>query len=93
MNIILLGLVLGVVAGVIDIIPMLAMKLPLIAELSAFSMWVVIGFFIASADFGINGIAKGVIVALLVLLPNFFLIGENKPAKLVPVLIMTVVLC
>ena len=50
MNIIWLGLGLGIVAGVIDVLPMLAMKLPLIAELSAFSMWVVVGFFIAVTD-------------------------------------------
>jgi len=88
----LLGLLFGAAAGLIDILPMLAMKLPLAANLSAFSLWVVAGLLIASADLKLNSAAKGLVIALLVFLPNAFLIGQNHIADLLPPLVMTVIL-
>ena len=39
-----IGLGLGTIAGIIDLIPMLIQKLPVNAYFSAFTMWIVIGF-------------------------------------------------
>jgi hypothetical protein len=89
---ILIGLLFGAAAGLIDITPMLAMRLPLAANLSAFSLWVVVGLFIASADLKLNSAAKGLVIALLVFAPNAFLIGQNNIADLLPPLLMTVIL-
>ena len=87
-----LGLIFGALAGLIDILPMLAMKLPAAANLSAFSLWVAAGFFIATSELKLNRVLKGLIVSLLIFLPNAFLIGQNNLAGLVPPLIMTVIL-
>jgi hypothetical protein len=51
MRSIVTGICTGVVAGALDLIPMVLQKLPWDANLSAFSMWVVIGFFASSAKF------------------------------------------
>ena len=87
-----IAFLLGSLAGLVDILPMLAMKLPLNANLSAFSLWVVAGFFIATSEIKINRLLKGVLLSSLILLPNAFLIGWNHPPDLVPVVIMTLIL-
>ena len=87
-----LGIFLGIIAGIIDVIPMIVQGLTWDANLSAFTMWVVIGFFIASVEMKVNAILKGIIIAILVLLPSTFIIGWHDPLVLIPIFIMTVVL-
>ena len=87
-----LGILLGSIAGIIDVIPMLIQKLTWDANLSAFSMWVVVGFFISSIHLKIKGIFKGILVSFLVLLPSAFIIGWKEPFSLIPIGIMTLIL-
>ncbi|NOX84755.1 MAG: hypothetical protein GXO86_02135 [Chlorobi bacterium] len=86
------GLIAGGVAGVIDVVPMILQGLTWDANLAAFSMWVVIGLFIASVDLKINPVLKGILVAFLVLLPSAILIGWKEPASLIPISVMTLIL-
>jgi len=92
MNKLILGLLLGSAVGLIDIIPMLGMRLPWEANASAFSLWTVNGLLIAASNFKMNGILKGILISFLVLLPNAFIIGGNNPANLIPVAGMTLIL-
>lgn len=92
MNKIKLGLLLGIAAGVIDVAPMIMMKLPLSADLSAFSMWVIIGFFIAATNIGIKGAVKGIVISFLNLLPAAIIISAGNPMDIIPVVSMTLVL-
>lgn len=87
-----IGLLLGVVAGIIDVIPMILQDLTWDANLSAFAMWVVVGFFIATIDLKINSIIKGILIAFLALLPTAIIIGWQEPVALIPILIMTTIL-
>lgn len=87
-----IGLFFGSLAGIIDVTPMIIMKLPLDALLSAFSLWVISGFFIATSSLKINNILKGILISFLVLTPCAFLIGANNPINLIPVFIMTMIL-
>ena len=89
---ILLGLVLGVAAGVIDIVPMVIQKLPIHSILSAFSMWVVLGLLINTSTLKMKGVLKGLLLSLLVIMPTAILIGEAEPISLIPIGIMTVIL-
>jgi hypothetical protein len=89
---IIVGLIVGVCAGVVDIVPMVSRELPLQADVSAFSLWVVSGFLIATSELKLHPILKGIFIPLLVLLPNSFLIGWKEPFALIPILIMTVIL-
>lgn len=86
------GILLGVAAGIIDVIPMLIQKLTWDANLSAFSMWVVIGFLLTITDLKLNSVIKGVVISLLVLLPTAIIIGWNEPFSLLPIFIITVFL-
>ena len=85
------GLVFGVIAGVIDVIPMVIQKLTWDANLSAFSMWVVVGFLVATTELRVNAF-KGALLAFLVLLPLAILIGWREPMSLIPIGIMTLIL-
>ncbi len=89
---ILTGLSLGVIAGIIDVVPMIIQRLPLNADLSAFTLWVVVGIFMGIASFGIKGILKGLIIAFLVLLPNLFIIAWDEPESMIVIACMTVAL-
>ncbi len=87
-----IGLLLGIVAGIIDVIPMIMQNLTWDANISAFTMWIVVGFLIATIDLNINSIIRGILTAFLVLLPNAILIGWKEPVSLLPITIMTTIL-
>ncbi len=87
-----IGLLLGLVAGIIDVIPMIMQNLTWDANISAFTMWIVVGFLIATIDLKINSIIKGILTAFLVILPTAILIGWKEPVSLMPIAVMTLVL-
>ena len=87
-----IGIILGIIAGIIDVIPMILQNLTWDANISAFSMWIVVGFLIASIDLKINPIIKGILIAFLVLSPSAILIGWSEPFTLIPIAIMTTIL-
>ena len=92
MNPILTGILLGIVAGIIDVIPMTIKKLTWDANISAFTMWIVVGFFISAIDINIQPIVEGILIALLTLMPCAILIGWKEPKSLIPILVMTILL-
>ena len=92
MNRIISGLLFGAVAGVIDIVPMVLQGLTWDANLSAFCMWLVVGFFIATSRLTLPGPVKGIVIAFLVLAPAAILIAWKQPVSLLPIAIMTLIL-
>jgi len=88
----LIGLIVGLFAGLIDIIPMVAQNLTWDANLSALTMWIIVGFLTARIDLKINSIIKGIMIAFLVLFPSAILIGWKEPMSLLPISIMTIIL-
>ena len=86
-----LGLALGAIAGIIDLIPMIVQKLTWDANLSAFSLWIVSGLLIATSNLK-NGVLKGILISFLVLIPSAFIIGWKEPLSLIPIAVMTLIL-
>lgn len=86
------GIGIGIIAGILDVIPMILQKLTWDANLSAFSMWVIIGFILAISELKLNGILKGIMVSFLIFLPSAILIGWKEPISLVPISVMTLIL-
>jgi hypothetical protein len=86
------GIILGMIAGIIDAIPMILQKLPTSAILSAFAMWTAAGLFISTTELPVKSILKGIIISLLMLLPTAILIAAQEPISLIPVCIMTLLL-
>jgi len=89
---ILTGIFIGIIAGILDVIPMIIQRLTWDANISAFSMWVIIGFITATIDLKVNSIIRGILIAFLVLFPCAVLIGWKEPVSLIPIIIMTLIL-
>lgn len=89
---IMIGLLLGVVMGVLDVIPMVIQRLTWDANLSAFFLWIVSGFMLATSNLKLQSTLKGIVIAFLCLLPSVFIIGWEDPVSLAPIGIMTLIL-
>jgi len=89
---IIMGLLLGVIMGILDVIPMVVQGLTWDANLSAFFLWIVSGFMLATSNLKLQPILKGIVIAFLCLLPSVFIIGWNDPISLLPIGIMTLIL-
>jgi len=87
-----LGLTLGILAGIIDLIPMIIQKLTWDANLSALSLWIISGLLISTTNLKINSILKGIVISFLVLIPSAFIIGWKEPLSLLPIALMTLIL-
>jgi hypothetical protein len=88
----LVGLAFGTIAGTLDVIPMLIQKLTWDANISAFSMWIVIGFIYSSLDLKLPSVIKGILVSLIIIFPTAILIGWKEPVTLLPIATMTLIL-
>ncbi len=86
------GIIFGIMAGGIDVIPMIFQKLTWDANLAAFSLWVIAGFMISTSNLKINSVLKGILISCLLLLPSAILIGWKQPTSLIPIFIMTLIL-
>jgi hypothetical protein len=91
-NNIVIGLLLGAVAGVLDVIPMVLQRLTWDANLSAFFLWIVSGFMLATSNLKLHPVLKGVAIPFICLMPSVFIIGWNEPLSLVPIGVMTLIL-
>lgn len=91
-NNIVVGILLGAIAGILDLIPMLLQGLTWDANLLAFFLWVVSGFMLATSNLRINPILKGIVIPFVCLLPSAFIIGWNNPFSLLPITVMTLIL-
>ena len=93
MKTILLALVLGARAGVIDIIPMIIQKLDKYSTISAFVQWLVLGFVITFIKIpGVDGWLKGLITAVLLSLPIIIIVMKNDPKSIFIILLMSALL-
>jgi hypothetical protein len=86
------SILIGAIIGIIDVTPMIIQKLPVAADLSAFSLWVISAFIYSRIDIKINYLIKGMLVPILVLIPAGILIFDNNPASMLPIIPFTLVL-
>ena len=87
-----IGVLIGAVAGVLDVIPMLLQGITWDANLSAFSLWIVVGFMVATSNLNLASALKGIVISVLCLLPLAFVIGWQVPVSLIPIFIITLIL-
>lgn len=88
-----LTLLIGIVAGVIDILPMIKMKVDKYSCLSAFVYYLIVPFVI----FGINWFGnlwwlRGGVVAILMAIPVIILVAKEDKKSPVAMTIMSIVL-
>jgi len=93
METILLTLLIGIIAGAIDVLPMLKMKLDKHASLSAFTFYLIMPFIIFNLNLLENlWWIKGGIISLILSLPIIILVAKEDKMGILPITIMAIVL-
>jgi hypothetical protein len=88
MSAILLSLILGIGAGIIDVIPMIIQKLDNYSIASALAQWLVVSFVIGLITVpGVSGWLKGLMVAVIMALPIVIIVAKND-LKSVPIILI-----
>ena len=87
------SLITGVICGIIDILPMLKMKLDKFAIISAFVFYLIVPFFVYNTNlFGVPWWLRGGVITLLLALPVIILVSMNGIQGSIPIAAMSIVL-
>lgn len=87
-----IALLIGICAGVADVVPMVAQHIPAEACISAFVQWVVLGLIIPYVSWEMAAWLRGLCVALLAALPIAIIVYDKEPLSVVPILVFSAVL-
>jgi len=90
MNEIFIALCIGIIAGLIDIIPMIMQKLDKYAIASAFTHWVALGVIIPFVNWNITPWLKGSVIAIITTIPIILIIKDKK--AIIPITILSIIL-
>lgn len=90
---IVLAITIGIVAGMIDILPMIKMKQDKNSIVSAFVFYLIVPFMIFGTSlFGMPWWLEGGIIALAMALPIIILVMKEDKKAAAPMIVMSVVL-
>jgi hypothetical protein len=89
---ILIALIMGIVAGIIDVIPMVIQKLDMYSCVSAFIHWVVLGLVIPYVTWNIKPWLKGLLIAELTAISIMIIVYPQYPISLIPMIIFSAIL-
>lgn len=89
---ILIALCIGIVAGLIDVAPMIVQKLDKTACWSAFVHWVVLGLIIPFVHWEIQPWIKGLIIGELSVIPIMIIVLAKDKKALIPMSIFSAIL-
>ena len=90
---ILLTLLIGIVAGVIDVLPMIKMKIDKYSIISAFVYYLIVPFIIFSIDwFGQLWWLRGGVVSLLIAIPVIILVAKEDKKSPIAMTVMSIIL-
>jgi hypothetical protein len=89
---ILIVLLIGIIAGTIDVIPMIIQKMDKYANLSAFAHWIVLGLIIPFVSWNIAPWLKGLIIAEISAIPILLIVAPNDKKAIIPISIMSAIL-
>lgn len=93
MNEFLLTALVGVVAGTVDVLPMVKMKLDKYAITSAFVYYFILPFIIFNTNlFGMAWWLKGGIIALALAIPVIIIVAKNEKQSVLPMAVTSVIL-
>ena len=92
MNVFLIAIIIGLVAGTIDVVPMIIMKLDKVANISAFVHYFVLGLIIPFVSWGIEPWLKGVIISILSALPVMIIVYPKDKKAVIPMIVFSLIL-
>lgn len=92
MNNIVIALLIGFIAGLIDVIPMIIQKLDKTSCISAFIHYFVLGFIIPFVNWDLAPWIKGMIISLLMSIPVMVIVFSKDKKAILPMIIFALIL-
>ncbi len=92
MNDFLIAIGIGLVAGLIDVTPMIIMKLDKVANISAFVHYFVLGLIIPFVSWGVPPWIKGIIISFLSALPVMIIVYPKDKKAITPMIVFSLIL-
>ena len=88
----IIAVVIGLIAGLLDLIPLVMVGAPLLNMASILMFWVVTGLFVANVTLLKNSILNGLVLSTLNMLPLVMVIYTINPKDFLPMLSMAIIL-
>lgn len=89
---IFIALLIGIAAGIADVVPMIIMKLDKKANWSAFIHWVFLGLIIPFVSWDIPAWLKGILIAELSIIPILIIITGTDKKSMIPVIALSAII-
>ncbi len=86
------ALIIGLVAGLLDLIPLVMVGAPLLNMMSILMFWVVTSYFVANVKLINNNPLNGLVLSTVNMLPLVMVIYTINPKDFLPMLSMALVL-
>ena len=86
------ALLIGLIAGLVDAIPMIIQGLDGYASLSAFTHWIILGLIIPFVKWNIAPWLKGLLIGELAGLPIMIIVLKEEPFSLIPIALFSAIL-
>jgi len=87
----MLVIIIGIIIGIVDVVPMIIMGLNWYANASAFVHWIVVAIIIFSLEWNLKPLIKGLVAALMMALPTMFMVAKDDPASLIPIVASSII--
>lgn len=88
----LVAVTIGMVAGILDVIPMIIQKLDWYSNVAAFVFWIVTAIIISYSVMPIKNWLKGGTIGFISALPVMILVFSKEPKSVIPMFIMSIIL-
>jgi len=92
MNDFLIAMIIGLVAGLIDVAPMIIMKLEKAANISAFFHYFILGLIIPFVNWELDPWLKGIIISFLSAVPVMIIVYPKDKKAIIPMIIFSLIL-
>ena len=92
MNNFLIAILIGLVAGLIDVIPMIIMKLDKVANISAFTHYFVLGLIIPFVNWELTPWISGIIISTLTAIPIMIIVYPKDKKSIIPMIVFAIIL-
>lgn len=92
MNDFFIAIIIGLVAGLIDIIPMIIQKLDNRDSISAFLHYFALGLIIPFVNWGIAPWINGIVIAILTSIPIMIIVYPRDKKAIIPMIVFSIIL-
>ena len=92
MSKLIVSLIIGIIAGIVDVIPMIIQKMDKYANLSAFFHWVVVGVIISYIQMPLAPWLKGLVIAELLAISIMIIVAKEDKKSVIPIFAMSAIL-